>query len=178
MRYATRLSGLILLLVLSVAVPRATSAADAKRHNDLFFQTFMTRCMPSAHSGRGYVTDGLSKLDQRLGQFWLKGAPGSVWAPDPALRVLLIIRDGDAGCSVVSLFGDAAALEKLIEYWFDPKQSPFTRDFFERTADGGFTSHYRADCPGGTWCRTIFNVRAAPAPGQLAIMGTAARVRP
>ena len=165
------------LATLGALALAGTASADPALHSEVFFDTFMTRCMFSAHSGRGYVTDGMVKLGDEDARYWLGDKPGSVWAPDPAVRVLLIVRDG-AGCSVVSQSGDAAAVEKIVRFWFEGEQAPFVRDSFERAADGGFASHYRADCPGGTLCRVIFNVRGAPGPGELAMMASAARVVP
>lgn len=167
-------------MVLSAAIMGAgggASAADAGAYNEVFFNTFMTRCLFSAHSGRGYVTEGMARLDDQAAAPWLDGVPGGVWAPDPALRVLLIVR-GKAGCSVVSELGDVAAIEDTIAHWFDGAGSPFTRDRFERSADGGFTSHYRSSCTGGTLCSVVFSARPPQGAGGLALMATAARVAP
>lgn len=151
--------------------------ADAAAYNKVFFETFMTRCLLSAHSGRGYVTEGMVRLDAQAAAPWLAGLPGGVWAPDPALRVLLIVRDR-AGCSVVSQTGDVKAIEATIAHWFDGAASPFTRDSFERSVDGGFTARYRSSCTGGTLCSVVFSASPPRGPGGVALMATAVRVTP
>lgn len=152
-------------------------ADGAAAYNKVFFETFMTRCLFSAHSGHSYVTEGMVRLDQQAAAPWLAGSPGSVWAPDPALRVLLIVRNR-AGCSVVSQTGDVKAIEDTIAHWFDGAGSPFTRDSFERAADGGFTSRYRSNCTGGTLCSVVFSATPPRGAGGVALMATAARVTP
>lgn len=166
-----------LVMALTLSAGAGALAAEPEAYNEVFFDTFMARCLFSAHSGRGYVTEGMTKLDDRAAAYWLDGAPGGVWAPDPALRVLLIVR-GRAGCSVVSELGDVKAIEDTIAHWFDGAGSPFIRDSFERTADGGFTSHYRSNCTGGTLCSVVFSARPPQGAGGLALMATAARVTP
>jgi len=177
---AARGAAALLLFVACICGGGAASAADASdaaAYNKVFFETFMTRCLFSAHSGRGYVTEGMVRLDEQASAPWLAGAPGRVWVPDPAMRVLLIVREG-AGCSVVSQTGDVKAIEDTIAHWFDGTGSPFTRDSFERAADGGFTSRYRSNCTGGTLCSVVFSASPPRGPGGVALMATAARVTP
>lgn len=174
---AALLLAAILLIVAGPASAQAPAAYDPAAYNKVFFETFTSRCMPAAHSGSTYDTSGMTRMVDFMAEHWLGGSPGSVWTPDPALEIVLIIRD-KVGCAVVSVAGDAGAIEAAVAARFDGPSSAFERDHFERADDGGFESRYGDDCGQGQRCRVTFNVRGAPEAGRIAMMAAATRGEP
>ncbi|EDP63990.1 hypothetical protein BAL199_15182 [alpha proteobacterium BAL199] len=171
------LSAALLLAALSSAVAQEP-APDRLAHNKLFVETFVNRCLSAVHADTAYDTTGMNEVHEFLAGHWLDGKPGSVWTPNPAMHILLIIRDG-AGCFVVSEFGDANALEPVVAARIAEAHPSFVREQFQRAEDGGFGSKYLDEsCGGNRSCRVVVNARAASEEGKLAMLAAAMRFTP
>ncbi|MEQ8394291.1 hypothetical protein [Thalassobaculum sp.] len=172
------LLGAALLLPAAPAAVAQEPAPDPLAHNKLFVETFVNRCLSAVHADAAYDTAGMNQVHEFLAGHWLNGKPGSVWTPNPAMHILLIIRDG-AGCFVVSEFGDAKALEPVVAARIAEAHPTLVREEFERADDGGFGSKYLdAGCGGNQSCRVVVNARATPEEGKLAMLAAAMRFTP
>lgn len=151
--------------------------ADVVSSNRIFMDTFLERCLPAAHAGTDYGTDGMTEVRMPQAARFLAGQPGSVWAPRPGVDVLLILPFRARGCQVMSRVGDPEILRADIENRFAPENPDLLRKSFSRLDGGGFQTSYEKPCANGRTCLVNFYARGNPRPGLPALLGTAAIVR-
>ncbi|NQW09056.1 MAG: hypothetical protein HQ481_04135 [Alphaproteobacteria bacterium] len=166
-----RLPALLAVLVV-ISLSRPGYAESDFDYTGVFFKTFMTACMPAAHSRTPIDLPEFIKMPDQLAQLWLGGKPGAVWQVDATHEVLLV-SPANFHCYVVSKLGDVDDLEQRVRKAFDPSVSEFTTDAFERADDGGFTASYSRDNADGTQRRVLIKARP-PAEGRIQLVATAA----